>query len=142
MKILQKSSIAIALVSILVLFGCASNPLTKQYQEITPTGRTNTVYQPAPWVTNGIAIAGEINRTVPPNIATPFIDLGLGALATVAGLIAAFQTKKANTQHAAADVLAGQVVSAGRSTQALQDAGANQATVARHIDNNTVTEKS
>lgn len=129
------------LIPVLFLAACATSPLTKAYTEVDSSGKTNTVYAPAPWLTNAVAIGSEVNRTVPANPASPFIDYGLGALATVAGLIAAFQNKRARAQTAAADLLAAHVVKSGTQTAALQVASGTSAysDVAQHIDNNTVT---
>ena len=130
------------LCAMLALGGCATHPVfttipatTNSVGVVTPP-----VVEVSPWLSTAISNVSAINHAVPTNVATPAVDLALGALSGVLALIAGYKSRQANQQTQAADILAGHVVAAGRSVQALKDAsGAVSGVVAQHLDNNTVT---
>lgn len=143
-KILLLVSVVLASVTII---GCASHPLLQSATSTPSPGVTNQIFAPAEWLTNAIGTAAQVNHAVPPNVATPFVDLALGGLSGILGLIAAYKTKQsaqrqqtADQHSQAADLLAATVVKAGQANAALQTASgtASLQTVAQHLDNNTL----
>jgi hypothetical protein len=127
--------------------GCASHPAFTTYHQTNDVGQVSAVVLPSAWLTNAIGTASRVNQEVPPNVATPFVELGLGALSGILALIARSKTSRANTaesslaiQTQAADILAAHVVKTGTQTQALQIASGTTAlpAVAQHLDNNFV----